>query len=162
MQSDKYDYTVEGAVPEKDRLPRYYSSTQILIAALLSGPLSGIWLMAKNFKFWGEYDKARTTWVYGSIATIVFIEICFFIPETVPDSVFPPMVAAVLAVFVDKHQKKKLQELADMGTGLRQSNWKVAGYSFMGFVAILTLAILMGITTESIYPELFLEEIPAE
>jgi|GEM_PF-5585068 len=154
MRSDKYDYTVEGAVPEKDLVPRYYSSAQIFIATLLGGLISGVLLMAKNFKFWGEYDKARTTWFYGLMGAVVFCIAALLVPDAVPDAVWAAVPPAVIGVLVDKYQKKTLTEFVNSKTGMPQSNWKVAGYSVLGLIAILVLFLFIAVVLDSFYPGL--------
>ena len=55
----------------KDKIQRFYTVGQILLAAFIGGPLAAGYLMSKNFINLGNAGAARKTLWAGIFATII-------------------------------------------------------------------------------------------
>ncbi|HEY9833594.1 MAG TPA: hypothetical protein V6D26_23785, partial [Stenomitos sp.] len=74
-----------------------YKDRAIWVGAFLGGPLAAGYLIAENFKAFNEFDKAKKTWNYAIIATIVVFGGVFLIPDNVemPNQVIPLIYTAI-------------------------------------------------------------------
>ena len=116
---------------------KVYKRTVIRIATFLGGTLVATYLMAENFKTFGEPDKARKTWIYGIIATILLF-IILAIPqlEKLPSPVLPLIYTAMTSYWVLQFQEKKIN--AHIQAGGEVFNWKrVALVTFIGLILML-------------------------
>ena len=59
---------------------KIYKDKEVWVGTFLGGPLVAGYFIAKNFKVFGEADKARKTWVIAIIATMFLFGISFYAP----------------------------------------------------------------------------------
>lgn len=152
MRQDQYDFTVDGNPPAPDTVTRYFSPNQIYVGTFLGGPIAGIWYLARNFNAFGQDESVRVTWLYGLLATLVFLEVAIFVPDEVPSVAFSAFYTGVVAFLLEKYQKTKLDSMMADNLTRRESNWKVAGIAIVGMLAVLVVAIVLVALTEILFP----------
>ena len=152
MRQDQYDFTVEGNPAAPEPAVRYYSPNQIYVGTFLGGPIAGIWYLARNFSAFGQDEAVRSTWLYGLLLTILFVEVGMFVPDEVPAVAFSAVYTGIVAFLLEKYQAKNLQAAAENPQIQRESHWKVAGVVLVSLIAVLVLAIMQVAFTEMILP----------
>jgi hypothetical protein len=73
---------------------KLYNGQSILIATLFGGPLAGGYLISENFRYLGEPEKAKQTWIFAILGLSVLLAILGFvqgsrIPSRIPWYVLP-------------------------------------------------------------------------
>lgn len=90
------DQTINIQKPTK----KIYKDRAISVGTFLGGPLVAGYFIAENFKVFGEYEKAKKTWIYTIIATVIIFGGIFLIPDDVkvPNQIIP-LVYTGIAIF---------------------------------------------------------------
>lgn len=152
MRQDKYDYTVEGNPPAPGTATRYFSPNQIYVGTFLGGPVAAIWYLARNFSAFGQDEAVRSTWLYGALFTLVFVEVLLFLPDDIPSVAYSAFYTGIAAFLLEKYQAKNLKAAAEDAQALKESNWKVAGIAVVGIIAVLAQVVVQVALTEMIFP----------
>ncbi len=95
--------------PDPDRkIPtqKIYKKTSITSGTFLGGPLVAGYLIAQNFKAFGEPGKARKSWIYAILATVVIVGGIFFIPAhiDIPNFLIPLVYTLITLLLVERFQ----------------------------------------------------------
>ena len=79
--------TLNNNIPSQ----KIYKDKEIYVGTFLGGPLVAGYLMANNFKVFGESNKGKRTWMYTIITTIVIFGGIFLIPniDKIPNQIIP-------------------------------------------------------------------------
>lgn len=59
---------------------KIYGDRAINIGTLIGGPIAAGYLIAENYKVFNEFSKARRTWLYTILASIIIFRYCIFYP----------------------------------------------------------------------------------
>lgn len=122
---------------------RIYKERAIWVGTFLGGPLAAGYLIAENFKAFNETDKARKTWIYAIIATIVIFGGIFLIPDNtkIPNQIIP-LIYTVIAYYLVQHfQGQNISSHISSGGGLF-SWWRTIAVGIIGLV--ITIIPLFG------------------
>lgn len=122
---------------------RLYSPGQIAAATLFSGPVAGCWLMARNFKAFGEPEVARRTWALGILSTAAVLAIALVVPNGSYMRFLPPALSVAVHQIARSTQGARFQAHLRAG-GRRHSHWRVAGLTLVFTIAVLA-AILVAV-----------------
>ena len=129
--------------PILDEIPvlstvKIYQERAISTATFLGGPLAAGYLIAENFKAFGESDKARATWIWVISASILIFSLAFLIPDGIhiPNYIFPLIYAAIVSSLVKHYQGKSIAAHLASG-GALFSWWRTL------LVAVISLIMLV-------------------
>lgn len=132
---------------------KIYKDRAIWVGTFLGGPLVAGYLISENFKAFNEFDKAKKTWIYAIIATIVVFGGIFLIPDNVkiPNQVIPLIYTAIAYYLVQHFQGQNITSHINSG-GQLHSWWRTIGAGIIG-LAITIIPIfgfaLLADSTES-------------
>jgi len=112
---------------------KIYKDRAIWVGTFLGGPLAAGYLIAENFKAFNEFDKAKMTWIYAIIATIVVFGGVFLIPDNVkmPNQVIPLIYTAIAYYLVKHFQGQNISTHLDSG-GQLFSWWRTIAVGLIG------------------------------
>jgi len=83
---------------------KIYKDRAVWLVAFLGGPLAAGYIISENFKAFNQPDKAKKTWIYTIIATIIIFGGIFSIPDSVkiPNQIIP-LIYSGIAYFLMQH-----------------------------------------------------------
>jgi len=135
-----------------NKKPQYFSVNQILAAAFLGGPIAGLWLLAANFKLFGENENAFRTWLTAWLGSVALIIACLFLPDNFPSAAIALPITLGIHRYARQAQAKKVEDAAAAGTP-KSSNWRVAGICVVSLIAFVGIAVLIGFAQGYFFPE---------
>ncbi|MDQ3747826.1 MAG: hypothetical protein M3367_02250 [Acidobacteriota bacterium] len=126
--------TLNNQIPTE----KVYKDREVWAGTFLGGPLVAGYLIAKNFRAFGEADKARKTWVIAIIATVIIISIAFFAPyiDRIPNFFFTLVYTGIAYVLFQMYQGEKIKAYIKAG-GKIHSWWRTLGVAVIGVVVTL-------------------------
>src|SRR3970040_1304083 len=112
---------------------KIYKDRAIWGGTFLGGPLVAGYLIAENVKAFNEFDKAKMTWIYAIITTIVVFGGVFLIPDNVkiPNQVIPLIYTAIAYYLVQHFQGQNISTHLDSG-GQLFSWWRTIAVGLIG------------------------------
>jgi hypothetical protein len=112
---------------------RIYKDRAIWVGTFLGGPLVAGYLIAENFKAFNEFDKAKKTWIYAIVATIVVFGGIFLIPDNVkiPNQIIPLIYTAIAYYLVQHFQGQNISVHLNSG-GQLFSWWRTIAVGLIG------------------------------
>lgn len=131
---------------------KIYKDRAIWAGTFLGGPLAGGYLIAENFKVFNEPDKAKKTWIYAIIATVLIIGGIFLVPnlDKIPRQLIPLIYTAIAYYLVKHFQGRQIDSHINAG-GQVYNWWRAFGIGLIGTVVILLpifgIALLSDTTT---------------
>jgi hypothetical protein len=126
---------------------KIYKDRAIWVGTFLGGPLAAGYLIAENFKAFNDIDKAKKTWIYAIIATIIIFGGVFMIPDNVkmPNQVIPLIYTAIAYYLVQHFQGQNITSHINSG-GQLHSWWRTIGVGVVGLsitiIPIIGIALL--------------------
>ncbi|HEY5370782.1 MAG TPA: hypothetical protein VIJ75_17490 [Hanamia sp.] len=129
--------TLDFQIPIK----KIYKEKEIYIGTFLGGPIVAGYLIAENFKNFNEPEKAKKTWMYTIIATVVIFGGIFLIPGTakIPNQIIPLVYTGIAYLLVQRFQNKQITSHLDSG-GQIYSWWRTIAVGLIG-LAITLIAV---------------------
>ena len=126
---------------------KIYNENMVRISTLLAGPFAAAYLMAENYKTFGQEKRARQTLLYGAIATIFIFGTLLVLPEKVVEKVpyflLPVLFAIIAQFFMRKLQTPEIETYL-AGGGQKHSRWAVARVSGLVLIGeLLAVAALV-------------------
>lgn len=136
---------IEKSVFQEIPTEKIYSEKAIRVGTFLGGPIVTGYFMAENFKAFGDFKKARNTWIIAILSTIAVFSLVLSIPDNIniPNIVFPLIYMGIAAYFTKKYQEKKINEHTQNG-GEEFNWWRTIGISLLGCIA--TIAVILGLS----------------
>lgn len=130
------DITLDYRKPSE----KVYKDREIWVGALLGGTLAAGYMVAANYKAFGEADKRRKTWFVTIAATAFLFYILLFAPfvDRLPHQLFSLVCAGLIVVSARLFQGEKIAAHIRAG-GRVQSWWKTLGVSIVGGVVVLAM-----------------------
>lgn len=119
-------------------LPKIYRVKGIYGASILGGPLAAGYLIAHNYKIFGETENVKKTWIISILCTIAIFIIVFSLPASTkfPSKLIPLIYTGIAYALMTYYQGKRID--AHLGNGAAWFNgWRIFA------VALITLAITM-------------------
>lgn len=126
---------------------RYYTPRQMLIAALLGGPLAAALLMAENYGTLGQPGNRLRTVGFGVVGTLILLTLSVLLPENVPGAALSVGVAFGGRILAEQLQGPAVTEALSKGAALH--GWgRTIAVSFGGLAATLLLAFGLALVLE--------------
>lgn len=96
---------------------RIYPDKELMLASFLGGPLAIGYLIAENFKVFGEPDKVRITWIATVLSSVVIFGSLFLIPavQRMPNFVIPLIYSTIGYILVNRFQGERIEAHIDAG-----------------------------------------------
>lgn len=123
---------------------KIYKDKEVWVGTYLGGPLVAGYLIAENFKVFGEMNKARRTWIIAIISTVAIFSGAFFAPyiDRIPNFLFPLIYTGIAYVLVQMYQGENINAHIRAG-GQIHSWWKTLGVALIGI--LITLIPVVGV-----------------
>ena len=133
----------ETTVNYQNRTEKVYKDREIWVATLLGGTLAAGYMVAKNYRAFGETDKVWKTWLATVAATAFIFYTAFFAPhlDRIPGQLFSLVCAGIIIVLVQIFQGEKIRAHISAGKQV-QSWWKTIGVASAAFG--ITIVLLVG------------------
>ncbi len=116
---------------------RVFTRKAIGIATYFGGPIVAGYLVSKNYKLFGDEEKARNAILLSILFFVIFIELFFLIPDPISDKIpnflFPLIYTWIVYRIVEVTQEEKIDKFLEDG-GKKESGWKIAGISALGLI----------------------------
>ncbi|WP_426474162.1 hypothetical protein [Chryseobacterium balustinum] len=124
---------------------KIYRDRAIWVGTFLSGPLAAGYLIAENFKAFNDTDKAKKTWIYAIISTIVVFGGVFLIPDNVKilNHIIPLIYTAIAYYLVQHFQGHNISTHISSG-GQLYSWWRTIAVGIIGLA--ITVIPIFGFT----------------
>jgi hypothetical protein len=125
----------QQANPVQADLPKIFREQAIMRGTFLGGPLAAGYLIAHNFKVFGEKDKVRNTWIISILATVLIFYIILHLAASVkiPNQVIPFLYSGIAYGLVAYYQSKNIEShLKERGQ--YYNGWRVAGTSIIALL----------------------------
>lgn len=121
--------TLDRQIP----MNKIYKDRAIWVGTFLGGPLAAGYLIAENFKAFNDNDKAKKTWIYAIIATVVVFGGVFLIPENikVPNQIIPLIYTAIAYYLVQHFQGQNISAYLNSG-GQLFGWWRTIAVGLIG------------------------------
>jgi branched-subunit amino acid permease len=128
---------------------KIYNEKMVRVSTLLAGPFAAAYLMAENYKTFGQEKLARKSLIFGSVTTVFIFGTLLLLPEKVLDKVprflLPILFSIIAQLLMRKLQTPEIETYLTEG-GQKHSNWKVARVSALVFALeiVAVLAMVFG------------------
>ena len=141
MQEDILSPTAQNKV---------YKEGSMAIAILLGGPFVVGYLMAHNFRQFGQLEKVRKTWLYSTFGFLAIAGVMVAVPESlnIPNIVYNLVFAMIALYFVQKYQGQQLKQHIEEG-GAVYSNWRAAGIGLLCMLVIVILLVIFFLLSDA-------------
>jgi hypothetical protein len=98
---------LDSALKEHALQGKIYDKKHIVLATFLGGTLSAVYMIAQNYKTFGDTKNQRNTWIFGLLGTIALWGFIFIIPESskIPMPVIPLLSIGFIQYIIDINQK---------------------------------------------------------
>ena len=137
-------YAAQASQVAESRKQRYYSPGQVLLAALVGGPLAGGYLISRDHSLFGSPKRAKATLVWSAVALICMLGLGYALPEHASRAI----PSAILAGWYGWYAKRSFQGTIAQGRSqgwVRYSWWRVvalsAGFLLLMFALLVILVI---------------------
>lgn len=134
----------EATLPDQIPAGKIFNDSEMWVGTILGGPLTAGYIIAQNFKSFGEPGKARKSLLIAVGATILILGIAFFAPyvERVPNFFFALVYTVIAYMIYQLYQGEKVKAHI-AGGGMIQSWRRTVGVSAIGL--IITLIPIIGL-----------------
>lgn len=146
MEEAVFEKSVFEEVPTR----KIYSERAISVATFMGGPLVAGYLMAENFKVFGDAQKVKKAWIISILSTIFAFALIFLIPENIniPNVIFPLIYMSITSYLVKIHQEQKIKEHLHQG-GEKYNWWRTIAISIIGCIITVGPVVAIGLATEA-------------
>lgn len=123
---------------------KIYKDKQVWVGAFIGGPLTAGYLIAENFKVFGEKSKVLNTWMIAFGATLFLLFVSLFAPyiDRVPNGIITLLYTGIAFLLMRIFQGEKVNGHIQTG-GQIQSWWKAIGISLIGLS--ITIILFVGV-----------------
>ena len=114
---------------------KIYKDRAIQVGTFIGGPLVAGYLIAENFKAFNEQGKAKKTWAFAIISTIIIFGGVFLIPniEKVPRQLIPLVYTWIAYYLVKHYQGININAHINAG-GAIYNWWRTLAIAFIGLL----------------------------
>lgn len=129
---------------------KIYKDKAIWVGTFLGGPLIAGYLIAENFKAFGDLKSAKKTRIYTIIVTLIILVGVLLIPEDIdtPNSIIPILCTLTAYYLVQNFQGQNISSHIN-SDGQFFGWWRVVAVGMIGLaltlLSIVILAILLGV-----------------
>ena len=130
---------------------KIYKDKEVWVGTYLGGTLVAGYMIAANFKAFGEAGKARTTWIASILATIALFFVVFYAPyiDRVPNFLFPLVYTGIAVMLMQLYQGEQIRCHFRAG-GKIHSWWRTIAVTVIGVIVTAIPFVGMGVLLESI------------
>jgi len=125
---------------------KVYSKGQILLSAIIGGPLVAGYLISQNYKTFGETEVSKKSLLVTVVSTIVFLIMITALPESmtrnIPNLTFALIPVGVISWFVQTHQAKHIDEYLQKGYR-KSAILPVLGKSVLSLLIVIILVAIL-------------------
>ncbi len=137
-------YDSVSPFPKLDSVPEYriYKPNMMWVGSFFGGPLAAGYIIAENFRAFGQPKRARTTWIFTILATILVFGGIFLIPEEVLDkipNILIPLVYTGIGALLMKHYQDFNIGVHFASGGRAFSWWRTVAVGLIGLVVTMGL-----------------------
>lgn len=125
-----------------------YSPAQVCLGTFLGGPIAAVYFLKKNYDMMGIEDSGRTTLIWGTLLTLLFMVGLQYIPDSVPVSAVAAGYSAGVMALVQRDHLRK-EDISTLPDYDFRSNWNVlcvAAVSLISFLGLLYF-LMLGMAT---------------
>ena len=108
-----------------------------MIGTLIGGPLTGGYLLARNFKMLNQPEKMAQAWLIAVVAFFILLLLAFLFPQ-LPGYVLVLLYGWMGHLAAEKLQGNCLTKHQNDG-GSFYNNWRAAGIGVAGFLVLFIL-----------------------
>ncbi len=133
----------DSVIQINPELPKIFREKAIRGGTFLGGPLAAGYILAHNYKIFGEPEKAKKVWI-GCIAfTVLLLFFIFKIPSSVkiPNEIIPLIYTGIASVFIHYYQGKQIEDYVRKG-GQHFGGGRVAAVALV--CILITAATIFG------------------
>ncbi|MEO5642533.1 MAG: hypothetical protein ABIQ40_14275 [Bacteroidia bacterium] len=143
---DNTETRVEPIDAVDPTLPKIFQGKSIYAATFIGGPLAAAYMIAHNFKVFGDSAKARSIWISSILFTVLLFVVVFNLPANIkiPNVLFPLVYTGIAYGIMHYYQGKQIEAYLQKGGSLF-NGWKIAG------VALISLLITGGCVFAYVY-----------
>lgn len=129
---------MEQTIDNHTPIHKIYKDRAVWFGTFLGGPLAGGYIIAENFKAFNQPDKAKKTWIYTIIATIIILGGIISIPDSVkiPNQIIPLIYTGIAYYLVQHFQGANITAHINAG-GQLHSWWRTLSVGLVGLAIIL-------------------------
>ncbi len=134
--------------PTVEKMNKIYAVGNIAGATFLGGPLAGTYMMYKNFKNFGDDDKAQKTLIIGSLYSLTLIAVVLvpFLKNILGDLVpFLPGINLTTALIAASFLQKEAIANHKANSGQFEPIWKSILIAISALVLFVLCAIAFGV-----------------
>jgi len=140
---------MEETINNQTPATKIYKDNAIYVGTFIGGPLFAGYLIAENFKAFDEYGRAKKTWFFSIIFTILIFGGVFLIPDDVkiPNQIIPIIYTGITGYLVKHFQGKNIETHINSGGEL--FSWRrTIGVGIVGLALIILALCAIVILTE--------------
>jgi len=123
---------------------KVFKNRAIWIGTFLGGPLVAGYLIAENFKSFGESEKVKTTWAYTIVASMIIFAIGYALKNdgNLTGIIFTLIYTGCASTIARMLQENQINEHIQNG-GEIYSNWRAALAGLVGFIVTVAIVVLI-------------------
>ena len=141
-------YAAPNAQVEDSPEHRYYTPGQVLLAAILGGPLAGGYLVSRDHSLFGSPKKARATLLCTFVVLIGMIGLGSALPAHSSGTIPAAIVAGMYRWYAEEAFRGTIAQCQKQGW-LQYSWWRVVGLSVGFLILMLALFVVYVIAIQS-------------
>jgi len=124
--------------PENFNNSRVFTPRHVGVACLIGGPVAAAWLIAGNFRAFGELKKHKLTFLFGAITLVALLAVGFALPSNSFGAVIAAAVAGIAEKITNRLQGSAIEAFHNKGDSVG-SWWSVVGIGLLGAIVTLSL-----------------------
>jgi len=133
---------IANAVSSKRKV---YSDKVIYKATFAGGPLAAAYMMASNFRLFGDKAKAHWCWFYAWLFTIGIMVLVYYLPENsykaVPGATIPIIYGGITRYLSRRYQGRNIEAYLKAG-GQPYSKKRLTWIGIIGLIILFFLIFL--------------------
>lgn len=141
------DETVEKSVFEEIPTQKIYSEKAIKITTFLAGPLVAGYCISENFKVFNDLEKAKKTWLFTILLSILILSVAFLLPGNIPTFIFPIIYATITSYFTQTYQEKDIQKHLSNG-GETYNGWRMLVIGLISIVVLFSVILSLAMIAD--------------
>ncbi|CAN5913619.1 hypothetical protein BH11BAC7_BH11BAC7_08760 [soil metagenome] len=122
-------------VNEQPTSPKIFGLKAIYPAAFVGGPLAAGYIIAHNFKVFGQPEKSRNTWIISILFAVLLFLVVFNLPANIkiPNVLIPLIYTGIAYGAMFYSQEKQIEAYLQKGGSLF-NGWKIAGVALISLL----------------------------
>ena len=138
---------IEWSSSEKKE-KKIYTMWQVSVATLLTGPLTGMYLMSRNFAILGQKEYAQKTIIIAIVSTLLLSSFLLLLPDRIVDGIPGPLIGIVCRILINVAMRKYQHYMIDIyleNWWKKHSWWRVFGIGILSIIVEISFAIVLSV-----------------